>query len=68
MEENNIKNLYSQITDKKSFINECAKRFGIKPISVKNNWFSSMFNVPEEHRVYVIDMMQKQIFIQNQSA
>ncbi len=64
MEENNIKNLYSQITDKKSFINECANHFRIKPISVKNNWFSSMFNVPDEHEATLIQMMQRQIFNQ----
>ena len=57
----NTKNLFTNINDKQSFIMLCADEFGIKPISIRNNWFSGFWSIPDKHQERVLVLLQNYI-------
>ena len=61
----NIKTLYEQIEDKYSLIMELSIKFGIRPGSIRTNWFATFFSVPENHQEEVVTILQKKIREQN---
>ena len=61
----NIKNLWSQVKDKKEFIVAIADHYGMKPRSVENHWFSKYFSIPSRYIDEVINILQS--VIRNQS-
>lgn len=63
----NIKNLYSQIIDKGGIQEVLSKEFKVKVTTIKTNWLSSS-SIPDNHQDKVIEIMQKAISLQNQSA
>jgi len=64
----NIKDLYGKVNDKHKFLETASKEFGRKPASIKKNWLcdSGFWSVPEDCKGKLIDLLQKQIQIQNE--
>lgn len=65
-----LKELYEQVEDKKAFREEVAEAFHIKASSVRVNWFSNRFEVPERYGILdrVIDFTSAYIDNQNKQA
>ena len=61
----NIKQLYNQIDNKFDFILLLSKEFKVKPNSIRNNWFSSYYSIPEKHESRVVEILQQTIRQQN---
>ena len=61
----NIKELFDQIENKLDFINLLSNEFKTKPNSIRNNWFSSYYSIPEKHEPRVIELLQNTIKSQN---
>ena len=61
----NIKHLFNQIENKFDFILLLSKEFKVKPNSIRNNWFSSYYSIPEKHEQRVIELLQNTIQRQN---
>ena len=61
----NIKNLYDQVDNKFDFIILLSKEFKIKPSSIRTNWFSTFYSIPEKHEQRVIELLQNTIQRQN---
>ena len=49
----------------KKFINLVADDLGLKPLSIRNNWFSSFWAIPTQHEYRVIQLLQNTIKNQN---
>jgi hypothetical protein len=62
----NIKNLYSQIEDKKAFRSAVAEEFNVAESTVRTGWFSR-FEIPEKYNMQdsLIKFMQNYILINN---
>ena len=60
----NLKDLYSRITDKKKFIKLCSDDFKLPEHSIRSNWFST-WRVPEakQERLHtlMINYLRQQI-------
>ena len=61
----NIKQLFNQIENKFDFIILLSKEFKVKPNSIRNNWFSSYYSIPEKHESRVVEILQQTIRQQN---
>ena len=61
----NIKELFNQIENKFDFIILLSKEFKVKPNSIRNNWFSSYYSIPEKHESRVVEILQQTIRQQN---
>jgi hypothetical protein len=61
----NIKELFNQIDNKFDFILLLSKEFKVKPNSIRNNWFSSYYSIPEKHESRVVEILQQTIRQQN---
>jgi len=61
----NIKQLFNQIENKFDFILLLSKEFKVKPNSIRNNWFSSYYSIPEKHESRVVEILQQTIRQQN---
>ena len=61
----NIKNLYDQVDNKFDFIILLSKEFKIKPSSIRTNWFSTFYSVPDKHQKRVVQLLQNTIKSQN---
>jgi len=61
----NIKQLFNQIDNKFDFIILLSKEFKVKPNSIRNNWFSSYYSIPEKHESRVVEILQQTIRQQN---
>ena len=61
----NIKHLFNQIENKFDFILLLSKEFKVKPNSIRNNWFSSYYSIPEKHESRVVEILQQTIRQQN---
>ena len=61
----NIKQLFIQIENKFDFILLLSNEFKVKPNSIRNNWFSSYYSIPEKHESRVIELLQNTIQRQN---
>ena len=61
----NIKHLFNQIENKKEFILLLSNEFKVKPNSIRNNWFSSYYSIPEKHESRVVEILQQTIRQQN---
>ncbi|MBD0822608.1 hypothetical protein [Aestuariibaculum marinum] len=44
-----LKALYEQVLDKNDFHKKVADEFGLKPSSVRTNWFGTRFEIPEKY-------------------
>ena len=44
---------------------ELSIKFGIRPGSIRTNWFATFFSVPEKHQEEVVTILQKKIREQN---
>ncbi len=58
---NNIKKMYSNIINKKKFIELVAKKLDKNPVSIKNHWFTGFFKIPEEEQEAVVELLQNTI-------
>ena len=63
---NNIKNLYNKASNKRELTLLLAESFNITPLSVKNNWLSGYYQVPEKHKDRCIRIMQNFIKVESQ--
>ena len=63
---NNIKNLYNKASNKRELTLLLAESFNITPLSVKNNWLSGFYQVPEKHQDRCIRIMQNFIKVESQ--
>ena len=62
----NTKNLFTQLKDKQSFIMLCSTEFEIKPLSIRNNWFSGKYKqVPKNNQTEVLRILQRSIELFN---
>lgn len=61
----NIKNLYSEINNQKEFCLLLSKEFELKPNSIRTNWLSTYYSVPDKYQARVIEILQKTINQQN---
>ena len=61
----NIKHLFDQIDNKLDLISLLSNEFKVKPNSIRNNWFSSYYSIPEKHESRVIELLQNTIQRQN---
>ena len=61
----NIKQLFNQIENKFDFILLLSKEFKVKPNSIRNNWFSTYYSIPEKHESRVVEILQQTIRQQN---
>jgi|TARA_R110000803_G_scaffold101947_3_gene169961 hypothetical protein len=61
----NIKHLFDQIDNKLDLISLLSNEFKVKPNSIRNNWFSSYYSIPEKHEQRVIELLQNTIQRQN---
>jgi hypothetical protein len=61
----NIKHLFNKIDNKFDFIILLSKEFKVKPNSIRNNWFSSYYSIPEKHESRVVEILQQTIRQQN---
>ena len=66
MYSNNIKNLYSKVTNKKELTLLVAEHFDLNPLAVKNHWFSGFYHVPTKHQDKLIRIMQNFIKVESQ--
>ena len=51
--------------NKFDFILLLSKEFKVKPNSIRNNWFSSYYSIPEKHESRVVEILQQTIRQQN---
>lgn len=61
----NIKQLFNQIENKKDFILLLSNEFKVKPNSIRTNWFSTYYSIPEKHESRVVEILQQTIRQQN---
>jgi|TARA_R110001599_G_scaffold165527_1_gene354932 hypothetical protein len=61
----NIKQLFPQIENKYEFILLLSNEFKIKPSSIRTNWFSTFYSVPDKHQKRVVQLLQNTIKNQN---
>ena len=61
----NIKRLFNEIENKQKFVFLLSKEFKVRPISVRNNWFSNYYSIPEKHEKRVLVLLQRAIKLQN---
>ena len=61
----NIKHLFDQIENKQGFVILLSNEFKVKPNSIRNNWFSSYYAIPNKHEPRVIELLQNTIQRQN---
>ena len=61
MYSNNIKNLYSKVTNKRELTLLVAEHFNLSPSSVRSHWFSGFYQVPSKHQDKLIRIMQNYI-------
>jgi hypothetical protein len=61
----NIKKLYSEINNQKEFCLLLSKEFELKPNSIRTNWLSTYYSVPDKYQARVIEILQKTIKQQN---
>ena len=61
----NIKELFNQIDNKFDFILLLSKEFKVKPNSIRTNWFSTYYSIPEKHESRVVEILQQTIRQQN---
>ncbi len=54
----NIKQLYNELDNKKSFVLLCSDEFKIKPQSIRNNWFSGFYSIPDKHQEQLLKLLQ----------
>ena len=55
----NIKKEFNKCTNKVELIKTVAGQFNMTPMSVKNNWFSRYWAIPDYRQEKLIDLMQK---------
>lgn len=60
----NIEVLFRQLPDKKEAIHFLSEHFKVRPFTVRSNWFSNYWAVPQKHEEEVIKILQN--FIKNQ--
>lgn len=59
-----IKRLYSEVESKGEFIEHLADVTGLSPYTIKNNWFTTFFIVPEKWRDIAETELEK--WVENQ--
>lgn len=62
----NIKELYSQLKNKKEFMEIVSDDLDKKPNTLKNWWFSGFFSIPDEYQDRVLELLKETI--KNQTA
>ena len=61
----NIKELYKQVEHQKVFIELLSREFNLAPLSIRNNWFSSFYSIPQKHHKRLTELLQRTIAAQN---
>lgn len=61
----NHKKLFDQLHDKKGFIKLISHEFGLKPLSIRNNWFAGYYAIPDQYQSRVIELLQNAIINQH---
>ncbi len=61
----NIKQLFRNVENKTEFIELLSKEFNRKPASIRNNWFSAFYSIPQENEARVVELLQRTIAAQN---
>jgi len=61
----NIKQLFNQIDNKFDFIILLSNEFKVKPNSIRTNWFSTYYSIPQKHESRVLEILQNTIRQQN---
>lgn len=56
-----IKMKYAEIEGKTKFIEDLAEVVDRSPLTIRNNWFSAFWMVPEENQEIVLDFLDKKI-------
>jgi len=64
----NIKQLFKSVDNKTEFVELLSKEFNRKPASIRNNWFSAFYSIPQEHEARVVELLQRTIAAQNFKA
>jgi hypothetical protein len=64
----NIKQLFKSVDNKTEFVELLSKEFNRKPASIRNNWFSAFYSIPQEHEARVVQLLQRTIAAQNFKA
>lgn len=59
-----IKLLHQLIKDTAAFYNAHASKFGIEPISMKNNWFGRLYSIPKKHQKEVLELLKEEVELQ----
>lgn len=57
----NIKELYSQLKNKKEFMEIVSSDLDKKPNTLKNWWFSGFFSIPDEYQERVLELLKETI-------
>ena len=55
----NIKALFEQVENKKEVVMYLSGHFKLRPSSVRSNWFSNYYAVPEKYQKEVVTILQK---------
>ena len=55
----NIQTLFNQIDNKKEVVMYLSGHFKLRPSSVRSNWFSNYYAVPEKYQKEVVNILQK---------
>jgi len=65
--EKNIQYLFSLLDSdqQKNLIIEMSNHFKMKPLSIRNNWFSHYKEIPKRNQSEVLTMLQRKIKIIN---
>lgn len=61
-----IKKMYSQLEYKKSFLNAISKELNKSTNTLRNHWFSTNGNIPEEYQPRVKEILKRLIKKQNE--
>lgn len=65
--EKNIQSLFNLLdsNQQKNLIIEMSNYFKMKPLSIRNNWFSSYKEIPKRNQAEVLTMLQRKIKLIN---
>lgn len=67
MYNSNIKDLYHKTNNKKELTILVAEHFSLNPVSIRNHWFGSFYQVPVKHQDKLIRIMQNFIKVESKT-
>lgn len=56
---NEIKQLYSELKDKKAFCLELSEEVGTRAMTIYNHWFGTFWAIPKKHQSIVLEKLLK---------